>query len=76
MAGTQTDSSILKKVKDAVQNTPVFVNTGMRLENVEDQLQIADGAVVGTTFKYDGIFENHVDEIRVASFMEKVNSLR
>jgi hypothetical protein len=48
----------------------------MRLENVEEQLAIADGAVVGTTFKYDGIFENHVDEKRVAAFMEKVKSLR
>jgi membrane complex biogenesis BtpA family protein len=76
VAGTQTDSSILKKVKTAVPNTPVFVNTGMRLENVEEQLAIADGAVVGTTFKYDGIFENHVDEKRVAAFMEKVKSLR
>lgn len=76
VAGTQTDSSILKKVKDAVPNTPVFVNTGMRLENVEEQLAISDGAVVGTTFKYDGIFENHVDEKRVAVFMAKVNSLR
>lgn len=76
VAGTQTDSSILKKVKDAVPNTPVFVNTGMRLENVKEQLTIADGAVVGTTFKYDGNFNNHVDEKRVVSFMEKVNSLR
>src|SRR5512146_212017 len=64
-AGTQTDASILKKVKDAVPDTVVFANTGMRLENVEAQLSIADGAVVGTTFKYDGVFENRVDVARV-----------
>jgi membrane complex biogenesis BtpA family protein len=75
-AGTQTDASILRKVKDAVPNTPVFANTGVRLENVEEQLSIADGAVVGTTFKYDGKFENHIDEKRVKAFMDRVKSIR
>jgi len=76
VAGQPTDTSILRRVKDAVPHTPVFVNTGMRLENAEEQLAIADGAVVGTTFKVDGVFENHVDERRVAAFMEKVRTLR
>ncbi|MDP2990448.1 MAG: BtpA/SgcQ family protein, partial [Kiritimatiellota bacterium] len=74
--GAQTDLSLLRKVKEAVPDTPVFANTGVRLENVAAQLSIADGAVVGTTFKYEGQFENHVDEKRVGAFMEKVNSLR
>jgi len=76
IAGSQTDADVLKRVKEAVPATPVFVNTGVRLGNVAEQLVIADGAVVGTTFKRDGIFENHVDEIRVREFMDKVNSIR
>lgn len=75
-AGVQADQEILKKVKDAVLDTPVFANTGVRLENVDDQLSIADGAVVGTTFKYDGVFENHVDDERVKAFMDKVKTIR
>ena len=75
-AGMQTDTQILKKVTDAVPDTPVFANTGVRPENVEEQLAIADGAVVGTTFKYDGVFKNHVDEKRVKSFMDKVITIR
>jgi membrane complex biogenesis BtpA family protein len=75
-AGTETDSQILQKVKNAVPNTVVFANTGVRLENVENQLSIADGAVVGTTFKKDGIFENAVDAARVKKFMDKVKSFR
>jgi hypothetical protein len=75
-AGVQADQEILKKVKDAVLDTPVFANTGVRLENVDDQLSIADGAVVGTTFKYDGVFENHVDDKRVKAFMDKVKTIR
>jgi membrane complex biogenesis BtpA family protein len=75
-AGTETDSTILKRVKDTVPDTVVLSNTGMRLENFEMQLGIADGAVVGTTFKYNGKFENHVDSERVKVFMDKVKSFR
>jgi membrane complex biogenesis BtpA family protein len=76
VAGAQTDASILRRVKDAVPDTVVLANTGVRLENVEEQLSIADGAVVGTTFKYDGKFENHIDETRVKAFMDKVKAFR
>ncbi|MDR7316398.1 BtpA/SgcQ family protein [Brevibacillus nitrificans] len=75
-AGTETDSQILKRVKDAVPETVVLANTGVRMQNLEQQLSIADGAVVGTTFKLDGKFENHVDQERVRAFMEKVKAFR
>jgi hypothetical protein len=75
-AGVETDASTLKLVKETVPNTVVFANTGVRLNNVEKQFEYADGAVVGTTFKIDGKFENHVDEARVKEFMDKVKSFR
>ncbi len=76
IAGDSTDVQTLSAVKDAVSDTVVLANTGVNLDNVEQQLAVADGAVVGTTFKFDGIFENHVDQARVRAFMEKVDSLR
>ena len=75
-AGAETDSAVLKRVKDAVKDTVVFANTGVRTTNVVEQLSIADAAVVGTTFKYDGKFENHVDEARVKEFMDVVKKFR
>ena len=75
-AGAETDSQILCKVKNTVPDTAVFCNTGCRLENIEKQLTYADGAVVGTTFKEDGKFENCVDESRVKEFMDKVKRIR
>ena len=75
-AGVETDSAILKKVKETVKDTVVFANTGVRLSNVEEQLLIADGAIVGTTFKQEGRFENHVDVNRVKEFMDKVKLFR
>lgn len=75
-AGSITETEIIKRVKDVVPSTVVLANTGVRYANVEQQLSVADGAVVGTTFKYDGKFENHVDETRVKAFMDKVKAFR
>ena len=75
-AGAETDSQILLRVKKTVPDTVVFTNTGCRIDNVEKQLSYADGAVVGTTFKVDGKFENKVDKARVKAFMDKVKSIR
>ena len=75
-AGTETDASTLKMVKEAIGETPVFANTGVRLSNIEQQLSVADGAVTGTTFKKDGAFFNPVDETRVKEFMDKVKDFR
>ena len=75
-AGAETSSEALKRVKDAVPDTPVFANTGVRLSNVEQQLSIADGAVTGTTFKRDGYIWNEVDVARVREFMDKVKEIR
>lgn len=75
-AGASTDASTLRRVKQAVPDTLVFANTGVRIENIEEQLGIADGAVVGTTFKYGGKFENHVDGERVKAFMGAVRKFR
>ncbi|MFB9985046.1 BtpA/SgcQ family protein [Mesorhizobium kowhaii] len=75
-AGAETDTQILSSVKTAVPDTVVLCNTGCRLENVERQLSVSDGAVVGSTFKVDGVFENAVDPARVKAFMDKVRSIR
>jgi membrane complex biogenesis BtpA family protein len=75
-AGSETDSSTLKKVKEAVPDTPVFANTGVSLLNVKEQLAIADGTVTATTFKRDGVFNNEVDQSRVTAFMDVVRHLR
>ena len=76
IAGAETSQETLSQVKSAIPTTPVFANTGVKLENVAAQLAVADGAVVGTTFKQDGYIWNPVDESRVKAFMGKVKELR
>jgi uncharacterized protein len=75
-AGAPTDSEALRVVKDAAGDVPVFVNTGVRAHNVGTQLAIADGAVVGTYFKKDGVFENRADRARVEELMTAAREFR
>lgn len=75
-AGTETPFQTLQQVKDAVPGTPVFANTGVRASNVAQMLSIADGAIVGTTFKRDGYIWNEVDVNRVREFMQGAKAAR
>ena len=75
-AGSETDTQILMRVKNAVKHTPVLCNTGCNKDNIKRQLQYSDGAVCATTFKVDGIFENPVDVNRVKEFMAEVKDFR
>lgn len=75
-AGSACNPEILKRTKDTVGETVVFANTGCKPNTIEGLLKVADGAVVGTTFKYDGKFENAVDQKRVEEFMSIVKNFR
>jgi membrane complex biogenesis BtpA family protein len=75
-AGAATSAQTLRSVKSAVPETPVFANTGVSLENVADQLMVADGAIIGTAFKKDGNTWNPIEGSRVKAIMQKVGTLR
>jgi hypothetical protein len=76
MTGEGVQMSDLARAKQAVGNTPVFANTGVRIETVRDILQVADGCVVGTHFKQGGDTWAPVDPQRVKRFMDFVRSIR
>lgn len=75
-AGTQFDMSLLRAAKDAVPNTPVIANTGVRPETIEDIFKIADGAIVGTSLKRDGNTWNEVEPDRARRLMDAAGRAR
>ena len=75
-AGAPTDAGVLARVKEAIPGTAVFANTGCRAETIAGILSVADGAVVGTTFKKDGLFDNYVSLDRVRAFMDVARGAR
>ncbi len=76
MTGQAVDQSDLRKVKEAVGETPVFANTGCNIDNIADILSVADGCIIGTHFKVDGDTWNPVDRARAERFMEVVRKVR
>lgn len=75
-AGTEVSPAWLKEAKAGLPNTPVFANTGVRVANVKQMLENADGAIVGSSFKRAGVTWNEIDASRVKEFMGVVNTLR
>ncbi len=69
-----TDASALAEVAAAVKPTgiPVLVNTGCKVSNAAELLQYADGAVVGSSLKVDGVTWNRVDANRVKELIAVV----
>lgn len=64
------------RVKKVVPHVPVIIGSGLNPENAKELLRYADGAIVGTYFKYDGITQNPVDPERVRKLMKVVKELR
>ena len=77
-AGLEANNTMIEEVREAIKrhNVPVFAATGCRKENGRHKLEISDGILVGTTLKYDGKFENHIDPERVKAFMNEVQAYR
>lgn len=76
LTGESVDRSNLAKAREALPDTPLFANTGVTLDNVADILRLADGVIIGTHLKVDGVTWNPVDGERVKRFMQAVAALR
>ncbi len=69
--GKETPIAFLEKVKKHVKKIPVIIGAGLNIENIEKQLEIADGAIVGTSIKTDG----KIDRKKAKELIEKRNKL-
>ena len=76
MTGEAPSPEDVAKVKSIVGDTPVLIGSGLTPENAEKLLKYADGAIVGTYFKVNGLTQNPVDPERVRRLMSVVNSIR
>ncbi len=66
----------LRIVKEVSGEVPVFINTGARTDNIADLIQYADGVIVGSSLKVDGMTWNPVDPRRVREFMMALRRAR
>ncbi len=55
---------------------PVLVGSGLDADNADRLLKVADGAIVGSAMKRDGVWWEQVDPARVEEIMRAVGSAR
>ena len=72
------DAPSLDKVRraKAAAKRPILMGSGTTAENIAAFMQYADGAIVGSSLKIDGVMENPVDPARVQRYMEAVKAVR
>jgi membrane complex biogenesis BtpA family protein len=68
--GQATAIGDVKRVRGAVPHVPLLVGSGVTPESVADLLSIADGVIVGTSVKRDGVVTNPVDPARVRRLVD------
>ena len=68
--GKSTDLDQLKAVKSAVPQASIFAGSGVTTDNLAEVLQYADGVIVGTSIKRDGVTTNEVDSDRVRALIK------
>ena len=71
-SGQQTATEDLKVAKEAASAVPVYAGSGVSIADVYDVLKVADGLIIGTTLKVDGIISNPVDVVRVRQLVDTV----
>ena len=74
--GVPFEMTDLQAAKEAVPDTPVIANTGVRAEAIPEIFRVADGAIVGTSLKVDGMTWNPVDPDRAKRLMEAARTAR
>jgi membrane complex biogenesis BtpA family protein len=74
--GKGVDVEELAAVKAAAGDAVVFIGSGVSTGDLEELWPHADGFIVGTALKRDGVATNPIDPIRVDAFMREVGRLR
>src|SRR5262245_7325655 len=67
--GLPPKTSDLERVRLAAPNVPLLVGSGAAPENAADLFALADGLIVGTSVKRDGVVTNRVDPDRVRALV-------
>jgi uncharacterized protein len=75
-AGVPMTMTDLRAAKEAAPDTPVFANTGVQADRLAEILPVADGVIVGTSLKIDGVTWNPVDPDRARRFTETAAKVR
>jgi membrane complex biogenesis BtpA family protein len=69
--GTETPMEMIKRVKKAI-GLPIIVGSGVNVKNINEQLSVADGAIIGSSMKEGGIISNPISGSMVKEVLGKL----
>lgn len=79
VSGTATGSppnwDDLEKVREALPDTPILIGSGSNAENCSALLAIANGVIVASSLKRQGLVENPIDIERVRTLVKAVKGV-
>lgn len=75
MTGSAPSVEKVRRAKE-LATRPILMGSGTTAENVTEFMQYADGAIVGSSLKVDGVAENPVDVERVRRYVGAVKGVR
>ena len=70
--GMDTGMGKISEFRRLLGDFPLIVGAGLTAETCVEQLSVADGGIVGTYFKENGVTKRPMDPVRVNEFMETV----
>lgn len=70
LTGVNPTKEDLLEIKGSSHGVPVLLGSGINNKNAAGFFSAADGAIVGSSLKIDGIVENRVDAERVRDFVK------
>ncbi len=74
--GAATGAGDLQRARNAVPDRPILIGSGLDHASIGELLRHADGAILGTALKVDGVTEAPVELARVREMVSLVRSLR
>lgn len=73
--GQPVDIQELKIVREAI-DAPIWIGSGVTIDNIVDYASHADALIVGSSLKLDGRWDQAVDATRVAAMVDKFRAER
>ncbi|MBA2277352.1 MAG: BtpA/SgcQ family protein [Chloroflexia bacterium] len=74
--GQATAITDLAAVRQSLPTTPLYVGSGVVAKQLPDLLRFANGVIVGTAAKRDGLLANPVDSSRVRALVDAAHAAR
>lgn len=70
--GTETPLEIIERAKK-VTSIPIIAGSGVKTQNINEQFEIADGAIVGSSLKEGGKLENPISYELTRALMDAIH---